>query len=69
MKTMYTITVNNDEYARGLYNTRDEALAEAVKMARDENAPEWDGLDDEEVYDCQDGYYHVMEIEVDENEE
>lgn len=68
MKTMYTITVNNDEYARGLYNTRDEALAEAVKMA-DENAPEWDGLDDEEVYDYRDGYYHVMEIEVDENEE
>ena len=64
----FTIAVNHHEYAKGLYDTYEEAVKVAARSARDENAPEWDGLDDEEVYDYQDGYYHVMEIEVDENE-
>lgn len=64
----YTITVNHYEYAKGLYDSYDEALKVAAKMARDDNPGEWEGLDDEDVYEYQDGYYHVMEIEVNKNE-
>ena len=64
MITMYTITVNDNEYGRGLYNTRNEALAVAVKMAKDDNPGKWEGLDDEDVYEYQDEYYRVLEIEM-----
>lgn len=64
MKSLYTIAVNHHEYAKGIYYSYEQALGVAATMARDDNPGEWEELDDDEVYDYQDGYYHVMEIEL-----
>lgn len=70
MKSLYTIAVNHHEYAKGIYYSYEQALGVAATMARDDNPGEWEWeeLDDDEVYDYQDGYYHVMEIELPANE-
>lgn len=67
MKKMYTITVNNDEYARGIYATREEAVKDAAQWAKDDNPEMWEGLDDEDVYEYQDGYYRVIEMDIPDN--
>lgn len=37
-------------------------------MARDDDPYEWEGMDDETVYDYQDGYHRVVELITEEKE-
>ena len=68
----YTISVNDYEYCTGLFETEKEAWDNAVELFKERyGTEEDDGLFDEDTYNDDliedvkfDGYYNVLEIEV-----
>ena len=58
---MWTILVNYDEYAVGIYETEQEAERIVVKYIRGDE-PDLDESSDQELLDSNDGYYRVLEI-------
>ena len=58
---MWTISVNYNEYAVGIYATEHEAERIVVKYIRGDE-PDLDESSDQELLDSNDGYYRVLEI-------
>ena len=58
---MWTISVNYNEYAVGIYETEQEAERMVVKYIRGDE-PYSDESSDQELLDSNDGYYRVLEI-------
>ena len=58
---MWTISVNYNEYAVGIYETEQEAERTVVKYIRGDE-PDLDESSDQELLDSNDGYYRVLEI-------
>ena len=58
---MWTISVNYNEYAVGIYATEQEAERMVVKYIRGYE-PYSDESSDQELLDSNDGYYRVLEI-------
>ena len=60
-ESMWTISVNYNEYAVGIYATEQEAERIVVKYIRGDE-PDLDESSDQELLDSNDGYYRVLEI-------
>ena len=58
---MWTISVNYNEYAVGIYETEQEAERMVVKYIRGDE-PYSDESSDQELLDSNEGYYRVLEI-------
>ena len=58
---MWTISVNYNEYAVGIYATEQEAERAVVNYIRGDE-PYLDESSDQELLDSNDGYYRVLEI-------
>lgn len=58
---MWTILVNYDEYAQGIFKSEQYAKEKLLDLVReaepDEDIPDYDA-----AYDYTDGYYRVLEI-------
>ena len=61
--TKYTVTVNRNEYATGIYNSHKEAVAEVKRRMVEDG---YFGVPTDEDFDIDeydpDGYYGTMEI-------
>ena len=58
---MWTILVNYDEYAQGVFKSEQYAREKLVDLVR-ELEPDEDIPDYDTAYDYTDGYYRVLEI-------
>ena len=57
----YTVTINYDEYAVGIYMTEHEAERMVVEYIRGDE-PDLARINDQELLDSNEGYYRVLEI-------
>ena len=58
---MWTILVNYDEYAEGIFKSEQYAKEKLVELVQTEY-PDEDIPDYDTAYECTDGYYRVLEI-------
>jgi len=58
---MWTISVNYDEYAEGIFKSEQYAKEKLLDLVR-EAEPDEDIPDYDTAYDYTDGYYRVLEI-------